>query len=142
LNPNQDGAVGKLLKAVQGCGWQAVLQAMLISILFHFILAGWWLTSGLAFGQDVSYLYHLFIMPLVAVPLLIPSIAGLGPREAIVPTLYTVVGVAQEIGVGMSVIVFVITRLSGLVGLPLYLLSLLRSTLEKRKAEEPVESSV
>ncbi len=142
LNPNENGAVGKLLQAVQGCGWKSVLQAMAISIIFHFILAGWWFTSGLAFEQSISYSYHLFIMPLVAVPLLIPSFAGFGPRELIVPTLYTVVGVPQEIGLGMSVIVFVITRLSGLVGLPLYLLSLLRSTIEKRNEEESAESAL
>lgn len=135
LNPNEDGAVGKLLKAVQGCGWPAVLQAMGISVIFHFILAGWWLLAGLAFEQSVSYLYHLFIMPLVATPLLIPSFAGFGPRELIVPTLYGVVGVGAETAVSMSIIVFIITRASGLVGAPLYLLSLIRNNKAKTQAQ-------
>lgn len=138
LNPKQDGPVGKLLKAVQGCGWRAILQAMSITLLFHLLLAGWWLVAGLAFGESVSYLYQLFIMPLVAVPLLIPSFAGFGPREAIVPTLYGVVGVAEETAVAMAVFVFVITRLSGLVGAPLYLFSLLRNSLNNRNAEAQI----
>lgn len=132
LNPNADGMMGKLLQAVQGCGWQAVLHAMLISVLFNFILAGWWFTSGLAFQQDISYLFHLFIMPLAALPLLIPSFAGFGPREMIIPTLYQSVGVSADTAVAMALIVFTITRLSGLVGAPLYLISLIRSSLAKR----------
>lgn len=126
LNPNENGTAGKLYQAVQGCGWTAVLQAMGVSVLFNLVLAGWWLTSGLALGVSVSYLFYLFIMPLVAVPLLIPSVGGLGPRELIVPTLFVSIGVGPDTAVAISLIVFTITRLSGLVGAPLYLLSLLR----------------
>lgn len=136
LNPNQDGAVGKLLRAVQACGWTAVLQAMAISVLFHAILAGWWYCAGRAFGQQIPFSFHLFIMPLVAVPLLIPSFAGFGPREAIVPTLYQGVGVAPDIAIAMAVIVFAITRLSGMVGAPLYLLSMLRQPTKKRPTKQ------
>lgn len=137
LNPNQDGAVGKLLQAIQGCGWRAIVGALLVSVLFNLMLAGWWVTSARALGATVAYPFQVLIMPLVALPLLIPSVGGLGPRELIVPTLYASVGLASETAVAISLLVFVIMRLSGLVGAPLYLISQVRHYLSQRHLSNP-----
>lgn len=141
LNPNEDGTVGKLFRAMQGCGWTAVLQAMAISVIFSVVLPLWWLTSGIALGYTVSYQFYLLIMPMVALPLLIPSIGGLGPRELIVQELFPAIGVSPESGVAISLVVFIITRLSGFLGAPLYLASLVRNTMAKRNATAPVETA-
>ncbi|KAA3656742.1 MAG: UPF0104 family protein [Chloroflexi bacterium] len=124
LSPVGNGFLAKLLQAVQGCGWQAVLKACGVSVLFNLMLASWWVASELALGHSVSFLYNVYIMPLVSVPLLIPSFAGLGPRELMVPTLFAVVGLTAETAVSISLLVFAITRLSGLFGAPIYLMSL------------------
>ena len=124
LSPVGNGFLAKLLQAVQGCGWKAVLKACGVSVVFNLMLASWWVASELALGQSVSFLYNVYIMPLVSVPLLIPSFAGLGPRELMVPTLFAVVGLTAETAVSISLLVFAITRLSGLLGAPVYLISL------------------
>ncbi len=132
LSPTGNGPVAKLLQAVQGCGWQAVGKALSVSFLFNLMLAGWWMAAGNALGQPIPYRFILSIMPLLAVPLLIPSIGGLGPRETLVPILFETVGVEAGTAVAISLLVFAITRVSGLLGAPLYLLSLFRKKLPKK----------
>jgi glycosyltransferase 2 family protein len=133
------GTIGKLLQAVQGCGWRAVFGALAVSMLFNLMLTGWWLTSGLALDLHISFFFYLVIMPLVTVPTLIPSISGLGPRELLVPTLFATVGVPPETAVSLSLLIFAIVRLSGLLGAPIYLVSLLRKKPQKRAAETAVK---
>lgn len=140
LSPRGDTPVARLLTAVQSCGWRAVGGALVVSVLFNLMLAGWWWTSGAALGINVDYRFYVFMMPLISVPQLIPSISGLGPRELVVPTLFASVGVAAETAVSLSLLVFAITRLSGLLGAPLYLVSLLRHGRAAPKTTESVES--
>lgn len=143
LSPLGDTPVARLLRAVQSCGWRAVAQAMGVSIFFNLMLAAWWWTSGMALGVAVDFRYYIFIMPLLAVPQLIPSISGLGPRELIVPTLFAAVGVPAETAVSISLLVFAITRLSGLLGAPLYVASLLRQHRHPQRdpPADPLEST-
>ncbi|MFQ5401138.1 MAG: lysylphosphatidylglycerol synthase transmembrane domain-containing protein [Anaerolineae bacterium] len=110
-----------LIEAVRACGWHAVLGGLGISAVFNLMLVGWWLTSGWALGQQVPFSYYLLIMPALSLPLLLPSISGLGPRELIAPTLFAAVGIAGSTAVSTSLLVFAITRISGLLGAPVYL---------------------
>jgi uncharacterized protein (TIRG00374 family) len=135
LSPEGDGAVGQLFKAVQECGWPTILKALAISVLFNLILAGWWLACGLALRQEVAFSYYVLVMPILSVPLLIPSVSGLGPRELLAPTLFTVVGMSPETAVTLSLFVFVITRLTGIAGAPIYLYTILRNGRRRRNNE-------
>ncbi len=128
LAPNGDTPVARLLNAVQGCGWRAMAGASAVSLLFNLILASWWLTSGLALDQTVPFSYYILIMPILSVPLLIPSVSGLGPRELLAPTLFAVVGITPEAAVSISFLVFIITRLAGLLGAPIYVYTTMRGT--------------
>lgn len=126
LKPVGDTPVARLLQAVQACGWPAIGGALAASVLFNLMLAGWWAAAGRALDVSAPFRYYVLIMPLVSVPLLIPSVSGLGPRELIVPTLFAGIGVSAETAVSISLLIFAITRLSGLLGAPLYLATLLR----------------
>lgn len=141
LSPVGDGPVARLLKAVQGCGWPAIRGALAVSVLFNLILSAWWATSGLALGEAVDFGYYVLVMPLLSVPLLIPSISGLGPRELIAPAVFSVVGLAPETAVSISFLVFIITRLSGLLGAPLYIFTTVRESQAKRKRQESTAES-
>lgn len=123
---------GRLMDAVQGCGWPAVVGALAVSLLFNLLLAGWWFSTGRALGQIVSFSYYLLVMPLLSIPLLIPSIAGLGPRELLAPLLFEAVGMSAETAVSLSVLVFAINRLAGLFGAPVYIYSSLRESRAKQ----------
>jgi uncharacterized membrane protein YbhN (UPF0104 family) len=126
LSPEGDGPVGQLFQAVQQCGWPTIIKALAISIFFNLILAAWWLACGLALRQQVAFSYYVLVMPILSVPMLIPSLSGLGPRELLAPTLFTVVGLTPETAVSLSLFVFVITRLSGVLGAPVYIYATLR----------------
>ena len=140
LSPTGDTAVARLLQAVQGCGWKAIWQALAVSVGFNLILACWWLTSGLALGVTVTFSYYVLIMPILSVPLLLPSISGLGPRELLAPTLFAMVGVSPEIAVSVSLLVFIITRLTGLLGAPVYVYSTMRDGRANRKSDRALEN--
>ncbi len=136
LSPKGNGLLAKVLKAVQACGWRAVLGALGVSTLFNLMLITWWWTTGQALGLSVTYGYYLGVVPILSVALLVPSIGGLGVREALAPTLFAGAGVVEETAVALSLLIFVLTRLSGLLGAPLYILSILRQNRAKAEAAQ------
>lgn len=117
----------KLLSAVQGCGWKAVGQALAISAAFDTMIALWWMTSGFALGlHGVGYVYFLLVIPILSVSLLAPSIGGLGVRESITPLLFAGAGLPAGDAVALSLLVFIVQRMTGLLGGPLYIYTALR----------------
>ena len=81
LSPVGDGPIARLLQAVVGCGWRAILGAFGISFLFNLLLVAWWAAAGLALGYEgIPYTYYLLVVPILSVALLVPSIGGLGVR--------------------------------------------------------------
>ena len=127
--------LARLLNAVQGCGWQAIGGALAVSILFNLVLVGSWSVSGLALGYDVSYSYYLLVVPILSVALLVPSVSGLGVRESLAPLLFAGAALTNSQAVTLSLLVFIIMRLSGLIGAPLYLWSVLRGNSKNEAIE-------
>jgi hypothetical protein len=127
LSPVGDGPVARLLQAVVGCGWPAILRAFAISILFNLLLVAWWAVAGLALGyQGVPYTYYLLVVPILSVALLVPSIGGLGVRELLAGPLFEAAGLATAQAVALSLLVWLLMRVVSLVGAPVYILSTLR----------------
>lgn len=116
------GALGNVLAAVQGCGRPALARALAVSLLFNLMLVGWWAAVGAALRLDVSFGYYLLVVPVLSVALLVPSIGGLGVNEWLAPLLFAGAGVAPEAAVALSLLQFVLLRLSSLLGAPVYLL--------------------
>lgn len=121
ISPVGDGPVARLLQAVESCGWRAVGGALLVSTLFNLILALWWQTSALALRLDVSYGYMLLVVPMLSALLLLPSVSGLGPNQAVAPALFATAGVEAETAVALSFLVFIVMHLAGILGAPVYL---------------------
>ncbi|MCI0394182.1 MAG: flippase-like domain-containing protein [Chloroflexi bacterium] len=126
LSPVGDGPVARLLQAVQGCGWRALWGAMAISVLFNLLLVAWWATTGWALGYDVPYSYYLLVVPILSVALLVPSVSGLGVRESLAPPLFAGAGLDPEGAFALAFLVFIVMRLSSLLGAPVYIASLVR----------------
>ncbi len=119
--------LAKLLNAVQGCGWRAVGRAFLVSAVFDGMLAIWWMTTGFALGLDhIGYTYFLIVIPILSVSMIVPSVGGLGVREAIAPLLFAGAGLPAGEAVTLSLLVFVTQRATGMLGAPLYLYTLWR----------------
>ncbi len=126
LSPVGDGPIARLLQAVEGCGWQAVGKALGVSLVFNLMLALWWKTASLALGLEISFGYMLLVVPTLSVLMLVPSVSGLGPREVMAPMLFAAAGAAPETAVALSFLVFVVLRLSGILGAPVYVWSVVR----------------
>jgi hypothetical protein len=126
LSPSGNGPVSRLLEAVQGCGWRAVWGALATSVLFNLILSAYWLFAGLALRQPLPFSFYVLVMPLLSVPLLIPSVSGLGPRELLSPIIFGIAGMTAETAVSLSLLIFFITRFTSLLGAPVYIWTTIR----------------
>lgn len=124
LSPVGDGPIAQVLAAVQGSGWPAVRGALLVSLIFNLMLVGWWAATGQALGLPLTLSHYLLAAPIMSIALLLPSISGLGVREALAPSLFAIGGVTPEEAISLTFLVFVVTRVSSLMGGPVYLASL------------------
>ncbi|MBK8987642.1 MAG: flippase-like domain-containing protein [Chloroflexi bacterium] len=127
LSPVGDGPIASLLQAVEGCGWRAVGRALLVSLLFNLMLVLWWQTNSLALGLSVGYGYLALVVPVLSVLLLVPSVSGLGTNEAAAPVLFAAAGLGIETAVALSLLNFLVVRLSGILGAPVYLWTVVRN---------------
>ncbi len=105
-----------LYDALQDYDNSTLAQAVGMSLIFN---ASWILiniTAGLAVGIQASLVDYLVFTPLVSLALLLPSIGGIGVRELSYVGLYTQVGAAPEQAIAMSLIIYLATVLTGLLG--------------------------
>lgn len=124
LSPTGDGPVARVMSAVNAVGWRAILKALGMSLVFNTVLVLWWWTAGRALAFEIPFSHFLLVVPILSISLLIPSIGGLGPREVVAPTLFAT-QIANDQAVALSLLVFFLQRLSGLLGGPIYLWMLL-----------------
>lgn len=128
LSPVGDGPVARVLQAVTTVGWRYLGGALAVSLGFNLILAVWWWSAGRALAFiGVPFSYYLLVIPILSISLLVPSIGGLGPREYVAQILFAGAGLLPGEAVALSLLVFLLQRLSGLIGGPLYLWMTLRS---------------
>ena len=114
-----------ILKTARSCGWPAIRRAFAVSFLFVLLLNGWWFAVARAYGlAEVTYFYLFLVTPIMSLALLVPSFSGLGVRELLLPTLLIGAGVSAEIAVVYSLTIFILQRITSLLGLPVYLRSL------------------
>ncbi len=91
-------------------------QAILISCLCQLTLAYTFYLTAVALHQDVKLVYFFIFVPLICVATALPSIGGLGVREAGAAYLFAKAGVATEVSVSISLINFLFMVLIGLFG--------------------------
>lgn len=131
-----DGFLPKTAAAVQECGWRAIGGAMLVSVLFNLLQALWWTTTALALGLSIPFFYTLLVVPIFSLAMLVPSIGGLGVREVLAPALFAGAGVPPEQAVALTLLVFGLEKLSGLLGGPVYLYTIWRDDRRETAADK------
>ena len=97
----------KPFELVKGAAVSCLCQ-MITSVIFFLIAK--------ALHQDVSLIYFLIFVPLICVASSLPSIGGLGVREAGTAFLLAKVGVEYGVGVSISLVSFTFMVLMGLIG--------------------------
>ena len=95
---------------------QAIYKAVGLSALSQIVLAVTFFFVSKALHQDVSLFYFIIIIPLICVLSTIPSIGGLGVREAGATYFLGKVGVASGVAVSISLMNFLFMALVGLLG--------------------------
>jgi glycosyltransferase 2 family protein len=123
------------IAASLGAYTAAVLaRALVVSFVFNFLQIGW--TVAIAHGLGLQLPLPLFFVfvPLTAAALLLPSLGGLGVRELTTVTLLGAVGVPQASALALSLCVYAITVVTGLIGGVLYLVQGLRRTAARGEA--------
>ena len=118
--PGQD-KLDRFYRAVSGCGYRALGQACLISLVFNVMNIGTNYTIARAFGVRLPLGVFVTFAPLLAMSLMLPSVGGLGVREEAHRLLYGAVEVPGTLAVAMSLTTFAVqTLLPGIVGAGLY----------------------
>lgn len=101
-----------LLKGRQGAGYQAIF----LSALSQLTLAVTYFLIAKALHQDVLFFYFIIFTPLICVVSTVPSIGGLGVREAGAAYFFGIVGVASGVGGSITFISFLFMILVGIFG--------------------------
>lgn len=115
----------------------AIYKAVAMSCVTQVLLSVVFFLTGKALHQDVALVYWMIFVPLICVASSLPSIGGLGVREAGAAFLLAKVGVDPGIAVSISLINFLFMVVAGLVGGVIYL-----SMKTQHLLDIPVEKTV
>lgn len=100
------------------------IKGIAISCFTQSGLAICWFVIAKALGQDVQLIYFLIFTPLTCVAAAVPSIGGLGVREAGAAYLFAKAGMDSGVSVSISLILYVFMIIAGLMGGTYYVLTL------------------
>lgn len=105
-----------LYAGLQSYSRRSLARALLVSLLFNATWIGVNVLLGWALGIDAGLQVYLVFVPLVSLSLLLPTVGGLGARELTYVGLFGLVGVTEEQAFALSILVYGITVLTGLIG--------------------------
>jgi uncharacterized protein (TIRG00374 family) len=117
-------AVDSLVSSLQSYSGSALLRALGVGLVFNVLLIAANVLIGTSLGVDLPLAYYMIFVPLTSLVLILPiSFAGLGVREGTYVVLFKQAGVAPEVALSMSLLVYVLgTVTPGLVGGVIYVL--------------------
>jgi len=111
------GLVGRIYAAVSGCGWRAVGQALAVSLVFNLVNVLIHFLCGRAAGIGLGLGYFIITAPLISVSLMIPvSVGGVGVRDWVTVALFGPMGVNSNTAAAMSLSMYAVAAVGGLVG--------------------------
>jgi uncharacterized protein (TIRG00374 family) len=111
-----------LYQSVHLYGPMALLRATAASVVFNLMLILTNYLLGLAVGIDLSLWYYFLFVPVISASLMIPSIGGLGVREAAYVVLFGQVGVDADGALALALAYLATLILTGLVGAIIYII--------------------
>jgi uncharacterized protein (TIRG00374 family) len=117
-------AINSLVSSLQSYSSLALLRSLGVGIVFNVLLIATNVLIGTALGVDLPLPYYMIFVPLTSLVLILPiSFAGLGVREGTYVFLFKQAGIAPEVAISMSLLVYVLgTVAPGLVGGVIYVL--------------------
>jgi uncharacterized protein (TIRG00374 family) len=123
--------------SIQAYRTYAIYKALLASLAFNVLLMVFNYLIALALGVRISIWYFLVFIPIISFLLTLPvSVSGLGVREGGYVLLFAQAGVPHALALAMSLCVYVLTLITGLMGGLLYVLEGYKGLGEKRDPRE------
>ena len=101
----------------------AIYKAIALSALSQVILAVVFFLISKALHQNAAFLYFIIFTPLICVVSTVPSIGGLGVREAGAGYFFGKVGIALGVAASITFIPFLFMVLLGLLGGAFFLIT-------------------
>jgi len=120
-----------LLKGNRASLFQAIGISALAQTTFAFVF----FLIAKALNQDISLIYFFIFVPLICVASLVPSIGGLGVREAGAAFLFAKIGVESGVSVSISLINFVFMVIVGLIGGIIYVVTISPRRVQHRQQD-------
>jgi len=97
--------------------------SVLLSCLAQVILAAGSFLLAKALHQDIDFIYFFIFIPMISVASSLPSIGGLGVREAGAAFLFAKVGMPQGVAVSISLMGYIFCALIGVAGVVIFMLT-------------------
>lgn len=113
--------LGELYRSIHLYGTAALLRATAASVVFNLMLVLMNYCLGRAVGINVSLWYYFLFVPVISALLLVPSIGGLGVREAGYVVLFSQVGVDHGHGLALALAYDATLLVVGLIGALIYI---------------------
>ena len=110
--------------------------AVIVTCVNQLLFAGCFFLIARALHQEVPFIYFAIFIPLVCVASAVPSIGGLGAREAGAAYLFAHAGMASGTAVSMSLMTFIYMVVFGIAGGLYYVF-----TLSSGRVQHPVPDS-
>lgn len=110
----------ELYESIHLYGPAALLRATLASLVFNLMLIMTNYLLGLAVGIDLSLWYYFLFVPIISAALMIPSVGGLGVREATYVFLFGQAGVPRGQAFALALAYDAVLVFTGLIGAVLY----------------------
>jgi hypothetical protein len=111
----------ELYHSIHLYGPSALAKATLASLVFNVMLVLTNYLLGLAVGIDLSLWYYFVFVPIISALLMVPSIGGLGVREAGYVVLFSQVGVDRDHALALALAYDMTLILTGLLGALIYI---------------------
>lgn len=111
----------ELYEGLEGYSPRALSLALLVSFAFNLTWIGVNMLLGWSLDIQATLAQYLVFVPLVSLSLLLPSVGGLGVRELTYVGLFGLIGVPEEKAFALSILVYAINVVTGLIGGVIYL---------------------
>jgi uncharacterized protein (TIRG00374 family) len=118
----------ELYDSIHQYGPSALLRATAASVVWNLILILGYYLLGVAVGIDLSLWYYFLFVPIISASLMIPSVGGLGIREAGTVLLFIQVGIAEPQALALALAYDITLIINGLIGALVYVVQSLQET--------------
>lgn len=133
----QRGKVRELYESAQAYTLGPFARALAVSLALNILIMVTNYLAALSLGMQISFIYLLLFIPIISFLLVLPiSFSGLGIREGGYVYLFTQVGVPSSLALALSLCIYSMILVTGLIGGLLYAVEGYKSMRSEKGSED------